>query len=97
MAISSGEKKKEFEEALAGDLQGILTKIEEAHGEIVQLEEIARGINGLSSMLMKQIRALELMESEFKAEIKDVPNKIAGTKAKKIPMNERTTEPVHAE
>lgn len=93
MPIKSGEAQKEFGNAVVSDLQGILTKLEEAHGEIIQLEEIVRGVDGMSPTLLKHVRTLELMETELKTEVKDAPNKIAGLKSKKgPPMTEKAPE-----
>ncbi len=89
MAITSGEKKKAWEEALTADLTCQLSALEEVHRDIITLEDVVQGLPRLAQMLAKQKRTLELMESEFREEIKEVPNTIAGLEAKREPMTER--------
>jgi hypothetical protein len=92
MAITSGTAKEKFGDALKADLQGIHDRLVEIRKDMDDLEEVARGVNGLSTFLRNQVKATDMSIEGFVGEIDDVPNKIAGLKAKKEPITERVSD-----
>jgi hypothetical protein len=73
----TGEHRAAWVDAIGADLEDIRALLEVACARMRDLEEDAKGANGLPGFLQKKRKELELTQQQFTEEARDVTTKLA--------------------